>query len=140
MRSCTCRRLVFFDVRVSIKNVLGRWSLVVRQNQDPRRQFVLANDQWPTTNDELLRSGFAHFLLQTFARITYTFILVRIGWTQAAHFGSDLSDFLAIDPGDAQLGLLWIYRRFNADRQRVLDQMRVAQTEHHRVLAFHFGA
>src|SRR5271154_1323979 len=76
MRSCTCRRFVFFDVRVSIKNVLGRWSLVVGQNQDHRHQREMANDRWPATNDGLLRSGLAHFLLQTLAGITHTLVLV----------------------------------------------------------------
>jgi hypothetical protein len=103
--------------------------LVLGKTKNPfsqiRRLSLLlsANDERPTANDELLRSGLAHFLLQALARITYTFILVRIRRTQTAHFRRDLSDLLAIDPGDAQLGLLRIHRRFNAYGQRLLEKM-----------------
>src|SRR5580692_6011888 len=117
--------------------VVSPWSLIKTKNpfsQIRRLSLVLS------ANDELFRSGLAHFLLQALARITYTFILVRIGWTQAAHFGRDLSDFLAINPGHAQLGLLGIHGRFNAYGQWILDQMRITEAEHYRVLALHFGA
>src|SRR4029077_9992649 len=62
----------------------------------------------------LLRSGFSNLLLQALARVTHTFILVRVGGTQAAHFGGDLSHLLAIDAAYRQLGLLGIDRHFNA--------------------------
>src|SRR6202035_5515414 len=112
IRSCTCRRFVFFDVRVSIKMslVVRRRSLVASKPKTYSNFYcALANDERPTTQrPNLLRSGLAYLLLQTLAGVTHPFVLVRIGWTQAAHFCCNLSDFLAIDSGDAQLGLLRI--------------------------------
>src|SRR5271168_4921895 len=77
--------------------VVRRRSLVpgVGKNRQPS---FLADGQRASV---LFRSRLAHFLLQALACVTHTFILVRIGWTKATHFSGNLSDFLAIDSGDA---------------------------------------
>src|SRR6266576_5805282 len=73
IRSCTCRRFAFLDNCVSIFLVLGRSSLAVGQ----------------TTR--LFRSRLADLLLQAFAGVTHTLILVRIGRTQTSHIRWDAS-------------------------------------------------
>src|ERR1700676_660927 len=110
MRSCTWRRFVFLDVIVSIKSVLGRSSLVVGQNQEPRLSTsteLLQNrfgfGQRRTANDQrrLLRSGLSYLLLQAFSGIADAFVFVWIWWAQAAHFCCYLTYLLAIDSGDS---------------------------------------
>src|SRR6266536_5074588 len=103
IRSCTLRRVTFLDVCVSMKIVLGRWSFVVGQNQNPIRLLglaagSLANDQRPTTG--LFCSRLSNLLLQALACVAHALILIRIRRTQGAHLGRNLPDFLAIDPAD----------------------------------------
>src|SRR4029077_26084 len=70
----------------------------------------------------LLRSGFSNLLLQALARVTQTFILVRVGVTQAAHFGGALSLLRATVPAYRQLCLLGTARHFNAGGKRILNR------------------
>src|SRR5436305_571464 len=99
IRSCTCRRFAFLDNCVSILFVLGRWSLAVGQSQELRLfsrtaglSDALANDERPTTL--LFRSRLTDLLLQAFAGVTHALVFIRIGRTQAAHLGGDLSNLL----------------------------------------------
>src|ERR1700690_1475913 len=117
------------------KHKKSPWSLVFGRWSKPGTRSLVSAGQRPTTNDGLLRSGLAYLLLQTLAGVTHAFVLVRIGRAQAAHFGSHLPDFLAIDSSDTQLSLLGIHRSFNAGRQWILNRMRVTQAEHHRAFA-----
>src|SRR5205814_1302102 len=106
------------------------WSLVVGRWSKPRTTTIfsnhrsvdaLANDKRPTP--ELFRPRLADLLLQAFAGVTHALIFVRIGRTQAAHLGGDLSNFLAIDAGDGQFGLLRINCCLNTGRQRIFNGM-----------------
>src|SRR5580658_3041546 len=116
-------RFWFFDFLVNIESILGRWSLVVSQGPDG-----------------LLRSGLAHFLLQSLARIPHTLILVRIRRTQRPHFRRHLAHLLPVDSSKSNLRLLGINGSLDASRQRIFDGMRVAQAEHYRSFALHLGA
>src|SRR6266542_3436336 len=85
IRSCTLRRVTFFDVSVSITSVLGRWSLVVGQNPERFAYQRLANDQQLTTNDGLLCSRLSNLLLQALAYVAHALVLVRVRRTQRTH-------------------------------------------------------
>ncbi len=80
------------------------------------------------------------FFFRRSPNVANAFVLVRVGRTQAAHFGGNLSDFLAIDAGYAQLRLLGVDGNVNPGGQRVLDGVRVAEREHDSALALHLGA
>src|SRR5882724_10789037 len=144
IRSCTCRRFAFLDNCVSILFVLGRWSLAVGQSLElrllafSRIAMSLADDERPTT--VLFRSRLTDLLLQAFAGVTHTLIFVRIRRTQAAHFGSNLSNLLTINAGDGQFGLLRVNCRFNTGRQRIFNGMRISQAEYNCALALELGA
>src|SRR6185369_10571992 len=66
----------------------------------------------------LLRAGLANLLLQFLAYKPDAFLLVWVRRTQAAHVRRHLPDFLAIDSGHGQLGLLGINRNRDSRRQR----------------------
>src|SRR5580700_4665162 len=111
-----CPRFWFFEILVSIKSVLDPdW---VHYRRRPHRL--------------LLRSGLAHLLLQSFARVPHTLVLVGIGRPQRAHFRCHLADLLAVDSAKRDLRLLGIDGGIDAGWQRVLDGMRISQAEHHR--------
>src|ERR1700690_3079520 len=108
MRLCTCRRFVFFDVRVSIfcspwSLVVGRWQkptiTTLKYSREIKHPSPFGVGQRPRANDGLLRPCLTNLLLQPLAGVAYALVLVRIGRTQAAHFGGDLSNFLAVDAG-----------------------------------------
>src|SRR5204863_9429205 len=97
---------------------------------------------WPTTNTQypLFCSRLSNLLLQAFARIAHTLVLIRIGWAQRAHLGGNLPDLLPINAQNRKLCLLGIYGDFNSRGQRVLDRMRISQREDDRALALHLSA
>src|SRR6267142_6801185 len=87
---------------------------------------------------ELFRARLSNLLLQSLARIADAFVLVRVRWTQAAHFRRDLSNFLPVDAREREFGLLWVDRAIHARGQRILDRMGKAEAEDYHPLAFHF--
>src|SRR5581483_12329165 len=111
---------------------LVHWSS--RDPSTPPAAAGLAQD------DALLGSRLADLLLQPLAGVAHALVLVRVGRTQAAHFGGNLADLLPVGAGDGQARLLRVHRDLDAGRQRVLDGMRVAEREHHGLLALHLGA
>src|SRR6266536_4127644 len=126
MRSCTRRRVTFFDVSVSISDPSTSLGMIVADS-DARQT-------------RSLRSRLSNLLLQALASIAHTFVLIRIGWTQRAHLGGNLPDLLAVNARNRELRLLRIYGDFNSSGQRILDRMRISQREHDRALALHLGA
>src|SRR5579864_1379982 len=88
----------------------------------------------------LLRSGLTDLLLQPFARVPDTLVLVRIWRTQCAHLGRNLSNLLPVDSGHRQASLFRIERDWNWRRQRMLDGMGVAQGKYEQALSFQLGA
>src|SRR5690242_13852754 len=124
-------------------------SLVVRRTSLPKSktktQLPSLECGWPTTEGQrpttvLFCSRLSNLLLQSFARVAHTLILVRVRRTQRTHFRGDLPDLLAIDSGDGQLGLLGIDRSIDSAGQRILDGMRIAQGKNHCPLALHLSA
>src|SRR6185437_15658951 len=88
----------------------------------------------------LLRARFSDLLLQPLARVAHTLLLVRIRRTQGAHFRRHLSHFLPVNAAYRHLRLLGVNRHRNAGWQRVFNWVRIAQSEHNRVLALQLGA
>src|ERR1051326_6911085 len=88
----------------------------------------------------LFRSRLADLLLQPFARVAHTLLLVWIGRTQSPHFRRHLSYLLAVNPAHSHLRLFGINGHRHPSRQGVLNRVRIAQREHDRVLALQLGA
>src|SRR5277367_6744107 len=85
--------------------------------------FVSRSSHWPSAFSEpLLGAGLADLLLEFLADVADTFLLVRVGWTERAHFSGDLADLLAVDAADSHLGLLGIDDTVDARGQRILDR------------------
>src|SRR5208283_4128114 len=87
-----------------------------------------------------LRAGLANLLLQPLVAITHALVFVGIGRTQRPHFSGNEPYLLTVNPADRQVRQLGIDSYFDAGRQRVFNQVRITQGEHHRVLALQFGA
>src|SRR5215471_12455146 len=134
MRSCTWPRFSFLEILVSIAS--SPYSTLERSFAS--LSMIAAGSDARQTRS--LRSCLSNLLLQPFAEIAHALVLVRIGRTQGAHFSGDLTDFLPVDSGQRNFGLLGIDHRFDPTGQRIFDRMRVAQVEHHHALALHFGA
>jgi hypothetical protein len=69
--------------------------------QDPSRfalRIIAAGSRYAHDRKKrLLRSGLANLILQLLAHIADAFLLVRVWWSQTAHVGRNLANFLAID-------------------------------------------
>src|SRR5439155_15125734 len=104
MRSCTRRRVTFFDVSVSIS--------------DPSTSLGMIAADSDARQTRSLRSRLSNLLLQPLARIAHTLVFIRIGRTQRAHFGCNLPDFLPINARNRKLCLLRIYVGFNSRCER----------------------
>src|SRR5438046_3645378 len=127
MRSCTRRRFVFLDVSVSITS-------------DPSTSLGMIAAGSDARQARSLRSCLSNLLLQSLPRITHAFVLVRIRWTQIAHFCCDLPNLLAVNAAYCQARLLRINGNVHSDRQRILNRVRIAERKHDQSFALHLGA
>src|SRR5689334_12945898 len=86
----------------------------------------------------LFTSGLSGFLLETFARVPDSLVLVRIRLLKPANVGRNLPDLLPVHPADDKLGL-FIYGDTDSGRNRIFDRMGVSKREKDRILSL-FGA
>src|ERR1700678_2465881 len=96
--------------------------------------IATGSDARPTRS---LRSGLSDLLLQSFAGVTYTLVLIRIRRSQRSHFSRHLTHLLPVNSGERDPRLLGVDRSVAARGQRILDGMRVTETEHYHPFTLH---